>query len=692
MGKSEIKVSCKDQVLKITEAPVLAAGGLNEVRVVFSFCEKWVGFIKTAIFYRDEEEVYYAVLDENDTCLVPWEVCYEEGTFYFGVFGERDNTRRTSNVVRYKVKKGAITSDMKPSAPPPDVYEQIMTEVAKVKEATKYNIAGAKAYQIIDKGATDTLVNGSDGYYLLCADEVPIEELTGQDYSITIQTTYELAGKIVGVGQIETGLTGIDENGNHVSGLTGFKVYVNGYKDDLLLDNTSQHWNETRNTFRIPYLPHLGTKDYGKGAWAEGFNTQSVSIGSHAEGDTTKALGKYAHVQNADNIALYCGHAEGRYNEARGNVAHAQGLRTKALGTASHSAGTYTVAAGDYSHAGGMFTRAHYEAQTALGHYNLNKPDNLLEVGVGSGEFDRVNGLEVKKDGSARVLTESTEPDAVVRYSQLEKTAVGFTKVVDTAISLDFEADAVGQTPAGWTEVTPSTDPKKYYVKVEDDSGNQVLGVNSVNASGADYFVQYSLPEKVTNLKLEYRVMLRPNSPTAYELYLPTINYTGVATNSNNKSTPLRLWANDGNRLYYSFTDASAKVQMLGTYGYTRWYNIKMEVDLRAGTRTLSVGTDSENMAQLTLPMTEAEAADWSAATLDRISTGAFAQYGGSLLLDDMKLSWERNAKTCALTSMEDGNVCQIYPVTTVEAVKGLKDYMAAYVDNYIREVLGGLS
>lgn len=145
MGKSEINVSCNDQVLKITYAPVLAAGGLNEVRVVFNFCEKWAGFAKTAIFYRDEEEVYYAVLDENDTCVVPWEVCYEEGAFYFGVFGEKDSIRRTSNVVRYKVKKGAITADMKPSDPSPDVYDQIMALLADSNKALKNEINRAVA-------------------------------------------------------------------------------------------------------------------------------------------------------------------------------------------------------------------------------------------------------------------------------------------------------------------------------------------------------------------------------------------------------------------------------------------------------------------------------------------------------------------------------------------------------------------
>ena len=178
MEKTEVKVSCSDQVLKITDAPVLAAGGLNEVRIVFDFCEKWAGFTKTATFYRDEEEVYYSVLDENNTCVVPWEVCYEEGTFYFGVFGEKDGIRRTSNVVKYKVKKGATSSDMIPSEPSPDVYDQIMAELSGiraekddiVKEATKHNIAS------IEKTGTEGLV---DTYTITFLDE------STQTYTVT---------------------------------------------------------------------------------------------------------------------------------------------------------------------------------------------------------------------------------------------------------------------------------------------------------------------------------------------------------------------------------------------------------------------------------------------------------------------------------------------------------------------------
>lgn len=127
---SVIKVRCTDQVLKIMEAPVVASGGKNEVKVEFDFCEKWDGYAKTAIFYRDINDPYYAILNNKDTCVVPWEVCYEDGNFYFTVFGNKGDTRRTSTTVKYKVKKGVILEDLMPSDPTPDVYDQIMAMMA----------------------------------------------------------------------------------------------------------------------------------------------------------------------------------------------------------------------------------------------------------------------------------------------------------------------------------------------------------------------------------------------------------------------------------------------------------------------------------------------------------------------------------------------------------------------------------
>lgn len=132
--RTQIRVSCIDQQLKVVYAPILASGGLNEAEVVFDFCEKWDGFAKTGVFYRDEENVYYSLLDEDDTCIVPHEVYDEPGTFYFTVIGDRDGIRRTAITVRYKAQKGVVGEGMIPSDPTPDVYDQIINLMTEVNE------------------------------------------------------------------------------------------------------------------------------------------------------------------------------------------------------------------------------------------------------------------------------------------------------------------------------------------------------------------------------------------------------------------------------------------------------------------------------------------------------------------------------------------------------------------------------
>ena len=134
---SYINASVTDQVLKITSAPPLSSGGVNETHVEFTFCEKWEGFEKTALFYREEGKYYYSILDENNVCIVPWEVYSTAGTFYFSVFGIKDGVRRTANTVKYKVTKGLPEEGAIPSDPTPEVYEQLVAMVTKAVDVAE---------------------------------------------------------------------------------------------------------------------------------------------------------------------------------------------------------------------------------------------------------------------------------------------------------------------------------------------------------------------------------------------------------------------------------------------------------------------------------------------------------------------------------------------------------------------------
>lgn len=125
--RTVINAECIDQDLIIMNAPVIASGGEHENFIEFNFCSKWDGHLKTAVFYRNIKDVYYSVLDENDVCEIPHEVTDTEGTMFFGVFGVLDDIRRTSKVVKYKIKNGVISADMKPSEPSVDIYMQILS-------------------------------------------------------------------------------------------------------------------------------------------------------------------------------------------------------------------------------------------------------------------------------------------------------------------------------------------------------------------------------------------------------------------------------------------------------------------------------------------------------------------------------------------------------------------------------------
>jgi len=135
---SQLKARCIDQVLTFENTPVITSGNVNYDSIMFDFCSAWDGFTKTAIFYRSEDEVFYQLLDEANTCIIPNEVLKEKGDVYIGVFGVSGETTITSQVLKYKVTRGAITEDLKPSDPTPDIYLQLISGYNHYDERLAY--------------------------------------------------------------------------------------------------------------------------------------------------------------------------------------------------------------------------------------------------------------------------------------------------------------------------------------------------------------------------------------------------------------------------------------------------------------------------------------------------------------------------------------------------------------------------
>ena len=162
MGKTLIRVDCIDQRLYFAAAPAVASGGKNENAIEFSFCRLWDGFAKTAVFYRSEDTVYHVAIPD-DRCIIPWEVLEDEGAMFFGVFGVKDDTTRTSEVARYRVSKGAITEGIEPSDPTPDIYTQILSQYADLSSrVSKLEASGGSGGGSGEAGAP-----GEDGGYYI---------------------------------------------------------------------------------------------------------------------------------------------------------------------------------------------------------------------------------------------------------------------------------------------------------------------------------------------------------------------------------------------------------------------------------------------------------------------------------------------------------------------------------------------
>lgn len=144
---SDIKLKCIDQVLHLVETPSIYSGDVNYDTVTFDFDIAWTGYTKTAIFYRSKDNVFYQLLDNDDRCTVPKEVLTSKGVIYVGVFGVKDDTVLTSEVIRYRILEGAITEDLNTPNPTPDIFEQLISNYDEIKKLANQLVQEQEAYQ-----------------------------------------------------------------------------------------------------------------------------------------------------------------------------------------------------------------------------------------------------------------------------------------------------------------------------------------------------------------------------------------------------------------------------------------------------------------------------------------------------------------------------------------------------------------
>ena len=132
--KTIIHVQVQDQKLVLLDGPVVATGGVNGTAVQFDLSSKWSGMVLMAVFQREEKgaTVYHSSVDSSYTAVIPQEVLKEDGTLLFGLYGVLDDMVRTSELMRYRVRKGAVSVDTEPGSPTPELWEQLLNAVSEV--------------------------------------------------------------------------------------------------------------------------------------------------------------------------------------------------------------------------------------------------------------------------------------------------------------------------------------------------------------------------------------------------------------------------------------------------------------------------------------------------------------------------------------------------------------------------------
>ena len=133
---SVIRLTVDGQKLIPVEKPLIASQGVVEDSVVFDFSDEWDGYGKVALFWRAEDEaredIYQVMVDENSTALVPWEVTQTDGEICITVFGTKDTSVITAEIIKYKVVEGLYSEGQGSEPPTPDIYQQILAIAGEV--------------------------------------------------------------------------------------------------------------------------------------------------------------------------------------------------------------------------------------------------------------------------------------------------------------------------------------------------------------------------------------------------------------------------------------------------------------------------------------------------------------------------------------------------------------------------------
>lgn len=161
---AQIKLLLEKQLLTIQNMEIIASGDSNFDSCKFAFDETWEGFTKTGVFYQDKLNVQYAVLGNDDTCMIPAAAMAKAGRMYIGVFGIKDTAVVTSTLATIDIKEGAISGGSISTEPTDDVFLAIIAQYQRIVEMVSQYEATAAQFiiQMAEQNAILETLNAFD--------------------------------------------------------------------------------------------------------------------------------------------------------------------------------------------------------------------------------------------------------------------------------------------------------------------------------------------------------------------------------------------------------------------------------------------------------------------------------------------------------------------------------------------------
>lgn len=103
---------------------------------MFLVSDEWKPFTKTAVFWQSSDTRYEVLLDDADSCNIPWEAQTADGFMFVGIIGRKDDIVIASKVLVVPVNEGVQAGTNEPAVTQP-LYDRLIARAAEYAESAK---------------------------------------------------------------------------------------------------------------------------------------------------------------------------------------------------------------------------------------------------------------------------------------------------------------------------------------------------------------------------------------------------------------------------------------------------------------------------------------------------------------------------------------------------------------------------